>query len=308
MKKFLKFIRTEKFVGISFCVCLALFSWFVAKLSSKYNERLTLKINYLDIPQGMYIDSTSLKTIDVEIEGTGFSLLKVNLLKKDISLSINDLSHLGKGNYILPKNTINLIDYNSLPNVNLKNVYPDTLKIRMKRHIHKKIPVKYDLPITLAQDHILAKVTLSPDSVWVYGSQEEVEKKSFIDVQFHKKEEVKSSYSEQFFLQSDGKVEYNPSRIILQTEVIRVGEISLEKEILVKNLPQKTKIEIFPNKIQLLVYGDISKLKNITPEDVVIYADYQRRMGKEMNLFVAKLPQGLELKNLPKTISYLIEK
>lgn len=308
MKKFLNFIRTEKFIGISFCVCLALFSWFVAKLSSKYNERLTLEINYLDIPKEMYIDSTSLKTIDVEIEGTGFSLLKINLLKKDISLSINDLYHLGKGNYILPKNTMNLIDYNLLPDVNLRNVYPDTLKIRMKRHIRKKIPLKFDLPITLAQDHILEKITLTPDSVWVYGSQEQVEKMTSVQVFPHKKENVKKSYSEEIFLKNENQLEFNPEKVVLQTEVIRVGEIALEKEISVKNLPKNTKIELYPNKIQLLLYGDISKLKNINPSDVVIYADYQSRTGEKMSLFVPKLPQGIELKNMPKTITYLIEK
>lgn len=308
MKNFLKIIRNKRFVGISFCVILSFFTWLTAKLSMRYTDRITLKVSYTEVPPNLFIAPSSQQTIDVDIEGVGYSLLKYKTKKNvDIKLNINDLSNVGGNKFVLPKSTFNLIDYNILPDVNLKTVYPDTLRIDLQEYARKKVPVVLQMPIRTQVEYRLSELTISPDSVEVHALEHQLDTITGIYLKAPAKEKVREPFWQIFEIKNSENLRYNINKIKVNAQIIRVSEQELFKEIQVINVPDNQEIRLFPQKIKIIASGNVEILKSLQETDVVISADFSDRKNNLLPLNVRKKPEGIKIRLEKESVSYLIK-
>lgn len=308
MKNILKIIRNRRFIGISTCVILSFFTWLMAKLSVRYTDRIPLKVVYTDIPPDVFVSPSSTQTIDVDIEGTGFTLFKYKSAKnKKFKLSINDLSNVGGNKYILPRSTFNYIDYTILPDVNLKTIYPDTLRIDLQEYAHKKVPVVLQMPIHTQIEHRLVGLVISPDSLTLHALEHQLDTITGVYLNAPAREKVSKSFSETFHINNTETLRYDVNQIQVRAEVIRVSEQELLKEIQILNLPDKQQIMLFPKKIKIIASGNVEILKSLKETDIVIIADYLDRQSNLLPLRVHKKPEGIKVKLIKESIEYLVK-
>lgn len=308
MKNILKIIRNRRFIGISTCVILSFFTWLMAKLSVRYTDRIPLKVVYTDIPPDVFVSPSSTQMIDVDIEGTGFTLFKYKSAKnKNLKLSINDLSNVGGNKYILPRSTFNYIDYTILPDVNLKTIYPDTLRIDLQEYAHKKVPVVLQMPIHTQIEHRLVGLVISPDSLTLHALEHQLDTITGVYLNAPAREKVSKSFSETFHINNTETLRYDVNQIQVRAEVIRVSEQELLKEIQVLNLPDKQQIMLFPKKIKIIASGNVEILKSLKETDIVIIADYLDRQSNLLPLRVHKKPEGIKVKLIKESIEYLVK-
>lgn len=308
MKKKLKLLGSEKFIGISFCILLAFLTWLSIKLSNKYTERITLNVHYANLPLESFLTPNSTQTIDAVIEGSGFSLLNYNLSKKNISLDINQLSHIGNDNYLLSKSTLNLIDYNVMPDVSLKNIYPDTLKIGFQKLAHKKVPVIIKMPIETQTEYQVSEIVITPSAVTLHGLSADLDSITGLYLNLPPKINVKKSFTEKISLKNTKKLHYDTKQIQIKTDVIRVSEQEMVKSVEILHAPTNKKIHFFPNKVKIIVSGDINILQSLEETDVVIIADYVKHQENWIPLEVYKAPKGTRITFDTKKIEFLIQK
>lgn len=308
MKNILKIIRNRRFIGISTCVILSFFTWLMAKLSVRYTDRIPLKVVYTDIPPDVFVSPSSTQMIDVDIEGTGFTLFKYKSAKnKNLKLSINDLSNVGGNKYILPRSTFNYIDYTILPDVNLKTIYPDTLRIDLQEYAHKKVPVVLQMPIHTQIEHRLVGLVISPDSLTLHALEHQLDTITGVYLNAPAREKVSKSFSETFHINNTETLRYDVNQIQVRAEVIRVSEQELLKEIQILNLPDNQKIMLFPKKIKIIASGNVEILKSLKETDIVIIADYLDRQSNLLPLRVHKKPEGIKVKLIKESIEYLVK-
>lgn len=309
MKTFLKIIRSRRFVGLTICIILAFWVWLMGKLSMRYTDRIELSVEYTHIPNNVFVAPTTLHTISVDIEGVGFSILKYKTLKKRrIELNINDLTNVGGNKYILPKSTFNYIDYNLFPDINLKNIYPDTLRIDLQEYAQKKVPVKLQMPIQTQLEYRLSKLIVMPDSVVVNALEHQLDTISGVYLNASAKTNVNTSFSEVFHLKNTSGIHYQTNEIRVNAEIIRVGEQEFSKEIQILNIPIDEKILLFPKKVKTIVSGNVHLLQSLKETDIVISADYLQRKDGKLPLKIHKKPEGLKVKLTSETTEYLIKK
>lgn len=308
MKNILKIIRNRRFIGISTCVILSFFTWLMAKLSVRYTDRIPLKVVYTDIPPDVFVSPSSTQMIDVDIEGTGFTLFKYKSAKnKNLKLSINDLSNVGGNKYILPRSTFNYIDYTILPDVNLKTIYPDTIRIDLQEYAHKKVPVVLQMPIHTQIEHRLVGLVISPDSLTLHALEHQLDTITGVYLNAPAREKVSKSFSETFHINNTETLRYDVNQIQVRAEVIRVSEQELLKEIQILNLPDNQKIMLFPKKIKIIASGNVEILKSLKETDIVIIADYLDRQNNLLPLRVHKKPEGIKVKLIKESIEYLVK-
>lgn len=308
MKNILKIIRNRRFIGISTCVILSFFTWLMAKLSVRYTDRIPLKVVYTDIPPDVFVSPSSTQMIDVDIEGTGFTLFKYKSAKnKNLKLSINDLSNVGGNKYILPRSTFNYIDYTILPDVNLKTIYPDTIRIDLQEYAHKKVPVVLQMPIHTQIEHRLVGLVISPDSLTLHALEHQLDTITGVYLNAPAREKVSKSFSETFHINNTETLRYDVNQIQVRAEVIRVSEQELLKEIQILNLPDNQKIMLFPKKIKIIASGNVEILKSLKETDIVIIADYLDRQSNLLPLRVHKKPEGIKVKLIKESIEYLVK-
>ena len=304
----LKSLGSEKFIGICFCILLAFLTWLSTKLSKKYTERITLNVHYANLPSESFLTPNSTQTIDAVVEGSGFSLLNYNLSKKDITLDINQLSHIGNDNYLLSKSTLNLIDYNVMPDVSLKNIYPDTLKIGLQKLAHKKVPVIVKMPIETQTEYQVSEIVITPRAVTLHGLSTDLDSITGVYLNLPPKINVKKSFTEKFFLKNTKKLHYDTKQIQIKADIIRVSQQEMVKEIEILHAPTDKKIHFFPNKIKIIVSGDIDILQSLQETDIIIVADYAKRQENWLPLEVYKSPKGTRITFDTKKIEFLIQR
>lgn len=306
MKTFFKKINRKKFITISICLFLSIFTWISAKLSATYNERIPLKVNYTNIPSDVVLSSNSLQKIEADIVGSGYSILKYNFFKKDINLDINNLAYLGNNNYILPKSSLNLIDKTLFPDVSLKNIYPDTIKIKMLPLISKKIPVRVQLTVNPRVEYKVKAIKHFPDSVTLYGSSSLLD--TISEIKFSKKiDNAKQSFEHKFHLKNTKNLRYSVSSITSKVEIIRISQKKIQKSIQIIGAPTASNVKIFPKNTQVILSGDVNILRNFQEGDLLISADFKKRKKDVIPIEIIKKPEGLKVTILQKNVEFLIE-
>lgn len=305
---FVKFIKNffhsfkkaenRKVVGSLLCILLAFLFWLSSKLSVKHTEKIAVKVQYQNIPQGYLLDSLYLAGLSFEAEGIGYNLLKYNFSEKEIQVDISKLSRISPNKYILTKQMLNNINKEYFADLILKNAEPDTLELHLQKLTEKKIPVKVNLPIALNPEYQLEKLIIFPDSVKVHGLESYLDTLCGVHIQAKAKKEVKNSFSESFTLNDTPHIHYQTHQVQVSAHIIRVTEQEIRKKIQVLHFPENKQIKLFPSEVGLIISGNVDAIKELKESDIIVTADYHKAKDGRLPLEIYKQPKELKIRFL----------
>ncbi len=81
--------------------------------------------------------------------------------------------------------------------------------------------------------------------------------------------------------------ELSEKKVRISGNVFRFSEKVIKIPVEVINLPEGTQIKTFPNTIEVLCKARIDRLKDISPLDFKVVANFQEQRGKNQNLQVS---------------------
>lgn len=131
---------------IFICLCLSFLYWFVLKMSKDYIQTYQFDVVFINIPNGKVITYQSDTTISLTMNTQGFSLLKYELQRKNMSINYPAIvaSSQQNRNYItIKKNQINtyLIQSLSFPDNTIVNDPPAiTLELEPVKEVKNEGP------------------------------------------------------------------------------------------------------------------------------------------------------------------------
>lgn len=301
------FFNIKKFYGLIFCIFLSLFFWLITKLSMTYTEKITLNATYKDLPNEMELDPKFKQKITFEVKGSGFSILKYHLLKKNIVLSMNYLNHISEEKYTWKKDVKNLINKEILPEFSLNSIHTDTIFIKFDKLGEKKVPVILRNNVKIATDHQIKNIQLSSDSINIYGKQNLLKNIENYILEIDKKNEINASFSENFNIKDNEKFSYQPNRISVNFNIIKISEQEISCPIHILNSPENKKVKLFPNKVNVLLKGNIEILSKLSENSVIISVDFSKQKNNRIPLKISKLPQDLTAHLSHKEVDFLLE-
>ncbi len=268
--------KVQIFLAFLFCSFLI---WLISKLSETYTERAIYELVFTAVPDSLLLTGVSKNTINTQIRTSGFQLLGSNFDSKQIEIDLSTVRKLGNRYFITAENYQRQLEQQLPGSITLLNVDTDTIYFNLFQLGIKKVPVKANINLQMAQNYLLkGSIKLSPDSIVIRGPEKFLDKIEEVNTAEITISEVADDFSRELKLIKDQGaegVEYNPSSIIIEGEVYRFSEKIIEVPVSVINLPENTEVRTFPSAISVLCRGEIEQLKNLEASQFILNADYE---------------------------------
>ncbi len=276
---------------------MAGFLWFFVVSSSEYEQTLSVPVRLVNLREGKVFLQNPPRTVRVHFQGKGTSLLLLSLFG-NLRLEL-DLANVNYA-YAYPLKA-DQVKWASAINIRVLEILaPDTVMVRLDDKCERRLPVRAQLQVVPAADHVLlGEVICSPDSVLVTGANSIVKAMDFVLTQVQEVREASSPVSVKLALlqPNAGKVELQPGAVTATATVEKITEKEIRSvSVVVREVKSGFEALSEPTTVDLRIRGPASlldKLDNSTLS-AQVHASHIDHGGAEAQPQV-ELPEGVIL-------------
>jgi hypothetical protein len=289
-------------------VTFAVILWGSISLSDVYYTNVDVKLTLINFPQGYITGSPIPEEIQLRVKGQGWRLVSINVgPETEFKVSVGGDS--GRHNI----NLYNYLESNRwlFSDIEIINIYPDSIKFFVERIISKTLPVTSGLNLDFKPGYGLAsEIILKPDSVLVRGPF------SFLSTL----REIKTTDKSLSRLDSKAETDVNLIRMTGFNYSANLIEVTLDIQRIVDqqfdniavdviDIPSNKEVVLLPNKINFNVRGGIEILGKLKPDQFRAYIRYQSLVQDTTGSVapVLEMPKNVTLQYLkPDRLRYII--
>ncbi|MFC2110235.1 hypothetical protein ACFLSU_06680 [Bacteroidota bacterium] len=298
-------------------LCISTIFWFLTKLSKVYISNVVYNVEYVNLPEAKLFQNTPSETIELEIKGTGFKLLKENLNRKTLTLDLSKVRFKEKYHYYLLAASKSVEIQEQLgKSIRLENIRQDSLFFDLGVNKFKKVPVVSDIDISYKLGYSLSdEILVLPDSIEIRGPEiqinsinelklENLELKDIFEDVYHEVQIIKPENTD--------KVHYKTEAVKIIAKVEKFTEDSFTVPFYIENIPQNAKITTYPKEVKVVFKIGLSNYSKISASNFKIKCDYKASIEAGLNYLVPKIVEQPEwvssVKLVPRHIEFLIQK
>ncbi len=307
--------------AIVFLVCLALssFLWLLSSLEKHYTSRISVPVNYIDIPKDKQLSGTLPQHFDLIVDAYGYTLLsyKLRLAFSPVLLNVSELvdNALEKGNrYRYTVFTVNHkdeIEKQISSEIRILSIKPDSLVFNFSKIISKKIRVKPNLKLNFQNQYSLEhEPTTIPDSVVLSGPKSIIDTLKFITTDFQNYSGLSRSVEKMVSLQPIPGLSNSVKEVYLTIPVEQNTEVTFEVPIQILHKPAEIVMKTFPGKVKVTCRIGLSKYKNLDYSRFHAYINYEKVSTKDAKLpvtFESPANVVLSVNYTPGEVEYILE-
>ena len=291
--------KLDRFFKIIICIVISFTFWTLNKLSKKTKNNVSLKLNIVDLPENLSLDSISYKQINVKLSGRGTQKTK----KKEIDINGKNIL-----NGILPINK-NEIESQLESHLNIIDIYPDTISVFTSKKELKKVPVKHNILVNLNKNYWLKNdIKIEPDSLVIKGNKRDLNKINFLETEQLKLLNVDNKKTGTIYLK-ENLFFSNKTELSYEIDVEKYTEGEMKIRIETVNFPKNKEVLLFPNRIKLRYLVSEENYNKIKEEDFKVICDFENIdiKSKECLVSIIKKPKNIQITELNKKIKFLIQ-
>lgn len=174
-------IKTKRKFRVFFiALLLSSLLWFINHLSGEFTVSVNIEVRTLNIPESVSKENFPDTSIQIDIKGSGFSLIRYSLKKNtNISLEFSQFKIQSAEDkliyYTEKSDLVSKIEDNIPKSLSIINIDNDILAYSVISYPKKKIPVSLQVQFSSDNNYlILGKVKIIPDSIDISGPQQEI--------------------------------------------------------------------------------------------------------------------------------------
>jgi len=255
-------------------VIFAIILWGSISLSDSYYTNIEVKLTLTNFPKGYTTGSQLPKNIKLRVRGEGWRLVSINVgPETEFRVSVSGDS--GKQNISL----YNYLETNRwlLSDVDIINLYPDSISFYVERTISKKLPVISGLHLEFKPGYGLAsEIKINPDSVIVNGPLSHLRSRKEIKTTTMPLGLLDSKTSAEVNLDKIPGYEYSTNMVDVVLDVQRIVDKQFDDiSVDVIDIPRGREVVLLPNKVNINIRGGIEILGKLIPEQFHAFVKYQ---------------------------------
>ena len=289
-------------------VIFAVILWGSISLSDIYYTNVDVKLTLTNFPPGYTTGSQIPEEIKLRVKGQGWRLVSINVgPESEFKVSVGGDS--GRQN-------ISLYDYLEsnrwlFSDVDIINIYPDSIKFFVERIISKKLLVTSGLNLEFKPGYGLASdIILKPDSIIVSGPVSILRPMMEIKTEGRSLGLLDSKTFTELNLPGMQGFEFNKNLIEVILDIQRIVDKQFDNVTVdVIDIPSGKEVVLLPNKIGFNVRGGIEILGKLQPEQFRAYIKYQTLVRDTTGSVTPELllPKNITLQYLkPDRLRYVI--
>ncbi|MCU0346168.1 MAG: hypothetical protein MUC59_04465 [Saprospiraceae bacterium] len=250
------------------CMGLSLLIWFFVKMSQDYESRGGLLMKY-ELPMGYTFAAEPRSSLSIKFAGTGWKLLYMGLLRQKPSLSFKLVAAQSQ---VISRADISQKIEQALK-LKLIELEVDNVGIQLDSLFSKKVAVELDTSIRFENGYYFREnISLSPDSVVVFGAPQLLQDIKGIKTELLKMECPETDFTKQLKLVNPkpGLLELSSKVTELLMPVEQYTEKTLTVPITVFN--ERDSVRLLPYSVELRCVVGISRFKSVTASDFRVVA------------------------------------
>jgi len=291
-------------------VVFAIIIWTSVNLSGSYYTTLQFPIRVENIHEGYGIASKLPEVVTIKLKAVGWKILGLHVRSRvDYVVSAG----LETGN--IKVNLLNSVtdNYWVSSEVQVLDIWPASLDIRIAKLENKIVPVKPNVSIGFKEEFGLAKPVISePESIDVSGTAKFLDTLKFIETQPVKFEKIDQSFTTEIELSKNTALLLKPGKVKLYFDVQKIVEREItDIPIKLKNVPSDRNVVLLPDRIKISLRGGINILGKINPDEIEAVLNYTDVINDTLGSVSPriKIPGNtILLFKSPERIKYIIKK
>lgn len=302
ISNYLKRTNVKRF--IVFFIIAFVFLLF-SKFSNDYKQVIILKPSIANLDDEIILDDTHSKTIEVKVEGKGFTLVPF-IFDNIRVLNIDTEKHLKATDSVfifdVGENRAMIDDLlgNSYKILSIK---PQTITIPYEKQTSKIVPLTFNKKIQYVSGFdINGNFELGMDSVKAVGPLSELKKIKSIATDTLKLTGVKKDINEtlDINLSAYKEVDIFPKKVNVTASVSRFTEGKVEVPISVINKPSEITINYFPKTVTVTYYVTLEDYKTIDSSNFIVECDFANVKENQTFLIpeITKQPKSVKRVNI----------
>ena len=291
--------------------------WFLSMLSRHHEITLKLPLIYSNFPADKLISSPTPDFAELRVKAPGFSILFYNMFSfSKLSLDINKANTKPNNGgtevfWIMNAKRKAVVEIIST-SMELIDISPERIIIPFIDKAKKKVAVKLNQSISLKSEIWFANpISLTPDSVIIYGEKKQLDTINFIDTEELLLREVSKSSTNKLSLILPDKVKCKVKNIDVIIEVEPFVEQLIKVKVQVMNLKSGYTIKLFPKEVQVTLRAPKDRYSMLQTDFIRLKVDAALISPKNstLNVDVENLPSFIQLQRVyPSSLEFLLIK
>lgn len=250
------------------------------KLSKSYEISRSLSVEVTDLPLDRTVSSIIPKTLEVEAETTGFSLLRNTFNGQKLRVPFDELETVSSGSFIFtPLEHKNTIQRSLASKALIVSIKPKKVAVRIDSLASKRVIVIPQTSISYATGYSAANNVISePDSITIVGPSEILKEIELVNTRKLDKNEVNESIKMLIGIDKDSissKVKLSQDEVIIEQRVSRFTEGAVTVPITILN-DKDNKLKILPKTVQIVYKVALDDFETIRASDFLVTCDYNK--------------------------------
>lgn len=315
VRTFFKKISGKKILTFLFFLLLSCIFWMMQIYRHKYEATLIIPVKYIDIPDSIVFENELPLEIKARIKDDGGTLFEYLLTRTSDTLvvDVRDIIKSTPDKIIQGRNFEQLIMSKLSPTSELISYTPTRMSFIFALLHFKKLPVIYNGNISFASGHMLVgDLSLSPDSVLVYGSKMVLDTLFYAYTVSDTIENVSTNHKVKVVMNPITGIKYVPNFVELTIPVDKFLEKEIDVPITCINLPSDLSIKFFPSTVKIPILVGLKRNDEITSESFSITIDYndiKETKESSIPIRITNSPDYIRTKGpIPSEVEFVLEK
>jgi YbbR domain-containing protein len=307
--RFRAFLKSDRAI-LMVCISIAFVFWLFTKMSYVYKSTISVELVY-ELPEGKVLTIPPPKSIDMDIEGTGWDLIGTWFRSNKFTIDVNL-----KDNAPMTLNAMNLkskIGRQLSDDLQILELRPDFVQLLPEGSAKKKIPVRLDNQIELAGPYQYEdSIQLEPAFITVSGPASVVGKIKDCKTVPVIMQNVEASFEKEVALKAhpNSNIVFEPNTVKLSAKVEQVTEKRLEINIEKRGAPDSLLLVLLPKKIEVICIVGLSDYESLNADEFEAVVDFREIdifEQRKIKVKLERLPSYIrQIQFQPTSVDYII--
>jgi YbbR domain-containing protein len=312
-----KLKNDKRIIVFAICLFIAAALWFLNALGRDYTATLSYSVKYVNPPDKLFLANEPPDKFELTVQAHGFTLLRHKLafsfspIVLDLKNISQNLDNQTKEVQISTENLLRQIGEQVSKEIAIVEISPKNIALVFDNHYTKMVPVKPRVSLNFKpQFYLRGDIAVKPESLKITGPSAIIDTISFLQTENKTFQNLDKNLENVILVEHPSATKISPEKVTLNIPVEKFTEKKISVPVQLINMPQETRLKLFPAAVTVTFLVGLSDYENISEKSFNAVADYRQTSSKQetLEVLIVEKPPFVEiLKVSPGKVEYLIE-